>query len=56
LSGIIFPQDEIVKISNMAREKEIGMHLDGARIWNVAANVVEERGLDPRNEEDLGKV
>ncbi|PWN48455.1 hypothetical protein IE53DRAFT_319342 [Violaceomyces palustris] len=37
LNGTIFPQDEIVKISDYAREKGIKMHLDGARLWNVAA-------------------
>jgi threonine aldolase len=32
------------------------MHLDGARAWNVAAKVIEERGLDARNEVHLGQV
>lgn len=37
LNGIIFPQDEIIAISEFARSKGIKMHLDGARIWHVAA-------------------
>ncbi|SPC66291.1 related to GLY1 - L-threonine aldolase, low-specific [Ustilago sp. UG-2017b] len=37
LNGTIFPQDEIVKISSEARKLGLIMHLDGARIWNVAA-------------------
>ncbi|KAJ1018084.1 hypothetical protein NDA16_004953 [Ustilago loliicola] len=37
LNGTIFPQDEIVKISTEARKLGLIMHLDGARIWNVAA-------------------
>lgn len=56
LSGTIFPQDEVVRIGKLAKEHEIGMHLDGARIWNVAADVVEKRGMDARSEEDLRVV
>ncbi|KIK71276.1 hypothetical protein GYMLUDRAFT_33420 [Collybiopsis luxurians FD-317 M1] len=37
LNGTVFPQDEIVAISEFARSKGIHMHLDGARIWHVAA-------------------
>lgn len=37
LNGTIFPQDEIIKISSEARKLGLIMHLDGARIWNVAA-------------------
>ncbi len=37
LSGMIFPQDEIVKIAKVAEENDIIMHLDGARIWEAAA-------------------
>ncbi|KZO94988.1 hypothetical protein CALVIDRAFT_550216 [Calocera viscosa TUFC12733] len=37
LNGTIFPQDEIVAISEYAHSVGIKMHLDGARIWNVAA-------------------
>ncbi|KAK1928027.1 putative threonine aldolase [Papiliotrema laurentii] len=50
LSGIVFPQDEVVKIGELCRENDIALHLDGARIWNVGAKVVEERGLDPNSE------
>ena len=37
LSGLVFPQDEIVRISAWAREHGLAMHLDGARLWNAAA-------------------
>ncbi|KAJ3793621.1 pyridoxal phosphate-dependent transferase [Lentinula aff. detonsa] len=37
LNGTIFPQDDIIAISQFARSKGIKMHLDGARIWHVAA-------------------
>jgi Beta-eliminating lyase len=36
LHGLIFPQDEITRISEYARELGVRMHLDGARIWHVA--------------------
>ncbi|KAJ4476740.1 pyridoxal phosphate-dependent transferase [Lentinula aciculospora] len=39
LNGTIFPQDEIISISEFARSKGIKMHLDGARIWHVAAEI-----------------
>lgn len=37
LNGTIFPQEEIVRISDFARREGIRMHLDGARLWHVAA-------------------
>lgn len=37
MNGTIFPQDDILSISAYAKEKGIKMHLDGARIWHVAA-------------------
>ncbi|KAI0690682.1 pyridoxal phosphate-dependent transferase [Cytidiella melzeri] len=37
LNGTIFPQDEIVKISQFAHTNGLKMHLDGARLWHVAA-------------------
>lgn len=37
LNGTIFPQDEIVAISKFARSQDVNMHLDGARLWHVAA-------------------
>lgn len=37
LNGTIFPQEENVAISAFAHEHGIKMHLDGARIWHVAA-------------------
>lgn len=39
LNGVIYPQDEIVRISEGIKtsNSNIKLHLDGARIWNVAA-------------------
>jgi len=37
LNGTIFPQEEIIKISEFARKEGVKMHLDGARLWHVAA-------------------
>ena len=56
LSGIVFPQDEAIKISQLAKENDIGMHLDGARLWNAAAKVLDDRGMDATDEEDRRKV
>ncbi|KAI0252610.1 threonine aldolase [Lactifluus subvellereus] len=36
LHGSVFPQDEIIRISEYAHERGIKMHLDGARIWHAA--------------------
>ena len=41
LNGTIIPQKDIADICNFAREHEIKTHLDGARIWHVAA----EKGI-----------
>ncbi len=45
LSGMVFPQDEIVKIAEEAQKNEIIMHLDGARIWEVAAKKIGKEAL-----------
>jgi threonine aldolase len=37
LNGIIFPQEEIKKISSLAKWHGIKLHVDGARLWHVAA-------------------
>ncbi|KAF9270462.1 hypothetical protein L218DRAFT_888970 [Marasmius fiardii PR-910] len=37
LNGTIFPQKEVVAISDFVHSKNVKMHLDGARIWHVAA-------------------
>lgn len=37
LNGTIFPQEEIVKIGEGLKPLGIKLHLDGARLWNVAA-------------------
>jgi len=34
--GTIFPLDEIIKISNLAKENNLKIHLDGARLWNAS--------------------
>jgi len=34
--GTIFPLDEIIKISNLAEERNLKLHLDGARLWNAS--------------------
>ena len=36
MGGIVFPQDEAVKICAAARELDIASYLDGARLWNAA--------------------
>jgi len=36
LNGAIFPQEEIILISEYARSLSIKMHLDGARLWHAA--------------------
>ncbi|RCH81673.1 Threonine aldolase [Rhizopus stolonifer] len=41
LNGMIFPIEEIAKISAMARSRGLAMHLDGARLWNAS----EETGI-----------
>lgn len=46
LSGTIFPQDEIVAIAREAAKHDIIMHLDGARIWEVAAHDLAQQGDD----------
>jgi threonine aldolase len=34
--GRVFPQADIVSIADVAREYGLGLHLDGARLWNAA--------------------
>ncbi len=34
--GVIFPQPEVERICEAARERDIASYLDGARIWNCA--------------------
>ncbi len=34
--GVIFPQDEVERICQAAREHEVASYLDGARLWNTA--------------------
>ncbi|GAA6032176.1 hypothetical protein NBRC10512_000446 [Rhodotorula toruloides] len=36
LSGMVFPQEEIVRISDCMRSNGIIMHCDGARMWEAA--------------------
>jgi len=35
--GRIFPQSDVLAIAKRARALELGLHLDGARLWNVCA-------------------
>lgn len=37
--GTIFPQEEVLRLRQLATEEGLGLHLDGARIWNVAVAV-----------------
>ncbi|KAK6358498.1 hypothetical protein TWF730_007831 [Orbilia blumenaviensis] len=37
INGVIIPKEEIKRISEFAKEKDIKLHLDGARLWNVVA-------------------
>lgn len=39
LSGLIFPLDELAKISRWCHEHGVRLHCDGARLWNAAAEV-----------------
>ncbi|MCK5033858.1 MAG: low specificity L-threonine aldolase, partial [Calditrichia bacterium] len=34
--GTIFPLEEIIKISTLAKERNLKLHLDGARLWNAS--------------------
>jgi threonine aldolase len=34
--GTIFPLQEIIQISNLAKENNLKLHLDGARLWNAS--------------------
>ena len=36
LHGMIFPLDEIKKISQFCKENNVKLHLDGARLWNAS--------------------
>lgn len=33
--GTIIPQDEVVKVGRLCKERDLFFHLDGARIWNA---------------------
>lgn len=43
--GRIFPQQNVIAISERARARGLAMHLDGARIWNASAAT----GLDVKD-------
>ncbi|KAH8675445.1 pyridoxal phosphate-dependent transferase [Xylariales sp. PMI_506] len=38
LNGVIMPLDEVKRISEFAREHNIRMHCDGARLWEVVSS------------------
>ena len=56
LSGTVIPQDEVVRIGELAKKHSIPLHLDGARVWNVAAKVIADRGLNASDEETRRQV
>lgn len=35
LHGMVFPLDEIIKISKFCKAQNVKLHMDGARIWNA---------------------
>src|SRR4051812_28071428 len=35
--GRVFPREDVAAIARRARELEIGLYLDGARLWNASA-------------------
>ncbi len=37
--GKIFPQKDVLAIAELARSRKLGLHLDGARIWNASAEL-----------------
>ncbi len=37
LNGTFIPQDEVIAISKFVHSKGLQIHLDGARLWHVAA-------------------
>jgi threonine aldolase len=41
--GAVWPIEQIVRIANAARQQNLRLHLDGARIWNACAAT----GLEP---------
>jgi len=44
--GRVFPQGDVVALAALAREQGLGLHLDGARLWNAAvATGLSEREL-----------
>ncbi|CAG8628680.1 3807_t:CDS:2 [Cetraspora pellucida] len=49
LGGLIFPIDELCKISKFARNKGLKIHLDGARLWNASA----ETGIEMKQYGEL---
>lgn len=36
LHGMVFPIEEITKISDFCRQNDVKLHLDGARLWNAS--------------------
>jgi threonine aldolase len=34
--GVVFPQDQAVRVGALARERGVATYLDGARLWNAA--------------------
>lgn len=45
LNGLIMPVDEVNRIASFAKEHNIRLHLDGARVWEAAASTSNETSL-----------
>lgn len=56
LAGTIYPQKSIIEIAHLAKRHDIALHLDGARLWNVAAEEIVKRHLNPSCESDRQTV
>lgn len=52
-NGVCVPPDVSWGVRELADHHGIKMHLDGARAWNAAAAILEEKGGDHTNEEEL---
>lgn len=47
--GVVYSQVEVATLTSIARETSLGVHLDGARLWNAAA-----AGFQLRDLKDMG--
>ncbi|TGZ84972.1 hypothetical protein EX30DRAFT_337406 [Ascodesmis nigricans] len=51
INGVVMPVEEMRRIREWAREVGVKVHLDGARLWNAAVAVAEERDTAERGKE-----